>query len=225
MSTKNKKAAPTGVRYSDAQKNEIVNFVAQYNSTNGRGGQAAAAKKFKVTPLTISGWLKGAGVKGAGKKAKAAKPAKTAKAAKPAKAAPAAKPAKAAKSSKASANSKKGRRYSTEEKRDVIDFVNSWNASKGRGGQSQAAKKFNLSVLTVSSWLKGAGVAKPSKVAAKPVAAKASAPAKAAAATTGLSAKVTALLQLGDQIRRVESELQQLRGRYDSLSASIRSSI
>jgi transposase-like protein len=207
MSTKNKKAAPTGVRYSDAQKKEIVNFVAQYNSAKGRGGQAAASKKFKVTPLTISAWLKGAGAKVAGKKgapAVAAKPAKQAKSAKPA---------------KQSANSKKGRRYSAEEKQEVVDFVNSWNSAKGRGGQSQAAKKFKLSVLTVSSWLKGAGVAK-TKVAAKAVA-----PAKAAVVPAGLASKVSSLLQIGDQIRKAESELQQLRAKYDALSVSIRSSI
>lgn len=204
MSTKNKKSAPTGVRYSDAQKKEIVNFVAQYNSTKGRGGQAAASKKFKVTPLTISAWLKGAGVKAVGKKTSPASGVKAVKAAKPA---------------KQSANSKKGKRYSAEEKQQVVDFVNSWNSAKGRGGQSQAAKKFNLSVLTVSSWLKRAGVAKP-KAAAKAVA-----PVKAVAVPAGLASKVSSLLQIGDQIRRAESELQQLRSKYDALSASIRSSI
>ena len=201
MSTKNKKAAATGVRYSDAQKKEIVDFVAQYNSTNGRGGQAAAAKKFKVTPLTISGWLKGAG-------AKVAKPSKAAKATKAGKSAKPAAAAKPVKASKKAANSKKGRRYSAEEKQQVIDFVNSWNVSKGRGGQSQAAKKYDLSVLTVSSWLKGAGVGKPSKAKA---AAKAPAPAKAAVVPAGLAAKVSSLLQVGDQIRKAESDLAQLR--------------
>lgn len=64
MSTKNKKAAATGIRYSDAQKKEVVDFVAQYNSSNGRGGQSAAAKKFKVTPLTVATWINKFGTQG-----------------------------------------------------------------------------------------------------------------------------------------------------------------
>jgi transposase-like protein len=173
MSTKNKKASPTGIRYTDAQKKEVVAFVAQYNSANGRGGQSAAAAKFKVTPLTISAWIKALG-------APAAKGAKVVKAAK------VAKPAKAVKAGK----TKKGVRYSAEQKQEVVDFVSSYNAANGRGGQSQAAKKFNLSVLTVSAWLKAAGTKKAPKAAkaAKPAkAAKAAKPAKAAKASKGMS--------------------------------------
>lgn len=178
MSTKKKKAPATGIRYSDAQKKEIVDFVSQYNTENGRGGQSAAANKYKVTPLTISGWLKAAGAKAPGKKKiiKAAKVAK--KAAK-----------KVAKKAPKGKKVKKGIRYSPEMKKEVVDFVTSHNAVHGRGGQNQAAKKFKLSVLTVAAWLKAAGAKKPSrkkitakvnkvkkaaKKAAKKVAAKAS---------------------------------------------------
>ena len=166
MSTK-KKAISTGVRYTDAQKKEVVDFVAQYNSANGRGGQSAAAAKFKVTPLTISAWIKALGAP-AGKAKKAAKVAK---------------PAKAVKAPKAG-KSKKGVRYTTEQKQEVVDFVSSYNEANGRGGQSQAAKKYSLSVLTVSAWLKALGGKKKAAKAAKPVAVKA---VKAAKAGKGLS--------------------------------------
>ncbi len=150
MSTKKKtarKKASTGVRYSDDLKKQVVEFVETYNSKNGRGGQSAAAKKFKVTPLTIATWLKAAGAKKPGRKTvkKAAKKA-------------------AAKTKKAAGRAtKKGVRYSDEFKKQVVDFVNSYNESKGRGGQNQAAKKFKVSVLTVSSWLKSAGVKGPGR--------------------------------------------------------------
>jgi transposase-like protein len=170
MSTKNKKAAPTGIRYTDAQKKEVVAFVAQYNSANGRGGQSAAAAKFKVTPLTISAWIKALG-------APAAKVKKAVKAAK------VVKPAKAVKAGK----TKKGVRYSAEQKQEVVDFVSSYNAANGRGGQSQAAKKFNLSVLTVSAWLKAAGTKKAPKAAKAVKPAKAAKPVKAAKAAKGMS--------------------------------------
>ena len=166
MSTK-KKAISTGVRYTDAQKKEVVDFVAQYNSANGRGGQSAAAARFKVTPLTISAWIKALGAP-AGKAKKAAKVAK---------------PAKAVKAPKAG-KSKKGVRYTTEQKQEVVDFVSSYNEANGRGGQSQAAKKYSLSVLTVSAWLKALGGKKKAAKAAKPVAVKA---VKAAKAGKGLS--------------------------------------
>ena len=50
---------------------------------------------------------------------------------------------------------RKGKRYSPEEKREVVDFVNRHNAEKGRGGASEASRKFGVSQLTVAGWLKG----------------------------------------------------------------------
>ena len=164
MSTKKKKAPATGIRYSDAQKKEIVNFVSQYNSENGRGGQSAAANKYKVTPLTIAGWLKAAGAKAPGKK-------KVQKAAK-----------KVTKKAAKAGKGKKGIRYSPELKQQVVDFVTSHNAVHGRGGQNQAAKKFKLSVLTVAAWLKASGAKKPSR---KKITAKANQPNKAAKQVAG----------------------------------------
>ncbi len=48
----------TGIRYSTAQRAEVVAFVHEFNRNHGRGGQAAAAAKFAITPLTISAWLR-----------------------------------------------------------------------------------------------------------------------------------------------------------------------
>lgn len=49
-----KKAKKTGVRYTAEQKAEILNFIEQ----QGRGGATQAAKKFKVSPLTLTSWKK-----------------------------------------------------------------------------------------------------------------------------------------------------------------------
>jgi len=157
------------VRYTDAQKSEVVNFVVQYNLANQRGGQSQAVKKFKINPLTVAAWIKAAG--------KTATPAKAGKAA-PAKAAKV-KKAAPAKAKKSSGKSKMGVRYTPEKKQEVVDFVTTYNAANGRGGQNQAAKKFSLSVLTVSAWLKASGK-KGAKVTAKAVVKKAAkAPKKA----------------------------------------------
>ena len=46
-------------RYTDAKKAEILNFI----DSKGRGGQAAALKKFKVSAATINSWRKKSGRK------------------------------------------------------------------------------------------------------------------------------------------------------------------
>lgn len=65
MATKKAKGKGKGTRYSAEEKAEILDFAANY----GRGGQTAAAKKFNVSPLTISNWKKSpaAGGKSKGK--------------------------------------------------------------------------------------------------------------------------------------------------------------
>lgn len=54
----------------------------------------------------------------------------------------------------AAKKSSKGRRYSLDEKRSVIDFVNQYNGENGRGGITAASNKFGVSTLTISAWLR-----------------------------------------------------------------------
>jgi transposase-like protein len=212
MSSKSKKGKSAGVRYTPEQKKEIVDFVQQYNEANGRGGQSAAVSKFKVTPISIGAWLKAAGVS-----KKKGKPAKAAKAAKPAKAKK--KAAKKAKGGAKKGSKGAGKRYSAAEKQEVVDFVNSYNASNGRGGQSEAARKFNISILTVSAWLKKSGnkVAKGGKALA--------AEKSSAKVSSALTAKVASLIQMSDRIQKAELELAKLRAGYESLKSSIKAVI
>ncbi len=60
-----KKRGGKGKRYSDSLKKKVIAFVGQVNSEKGRGGVAAAAKKFGASPLSISNWLKRGGTGGA----------------------------------------------------------------------------------------------------------------------------------------------------------------
>lgn len=57
MSTK-PKTKSKGKRYTDAEKAKVLAHVEQVNKTRGRGGIASASKKFGVTALTISNWLR-----------------------------------------------------------------------------------------------------------------------------------------------------------------------
>lgn len=210
MSTTTKKTSTKGVRYTDEQKKEVIDFAVNYNAANGRGGQSKAAEKFNVSQLTVATWLKAAGT--------------------PSKAAKAPKAAKASKETKAKAPNaaKNGRgkksRYTDEQKKEVTDFVVAYNAANGRGGASTASKKFGISPLTVVAWLGSAGVS--SKGAGKKIApAKASkaakAPKAAASVSGGLNAKLTSLLALSNQIDKAEAELAQLKSKFASLKAAL----
>ena len=106
---------------------------------------------------------------------------------------------------------KRGARYTTAQKQQVVNFVHDYNAKHGRGGQSQAAKKFELSVLTVASWLRSP------KLSVSPKAG------KAGAMPAGISPKVAALIEVSDQLRKAESEVTRLRAKYDELRSSIQS--
>ena len=61
-------------------------------------------------------------------------------------------------------NSSKARRYTVKEKEDILRYVESVNAKQGRGGQTAAVKKYGISALTISTWMRnpvnGAVVAK-----------------------------------------------------------------
>ncbi len=223
MSTTTKKTSMKGVRYTDAQKQEVVDFATSYNATNGRGGQSKASEKFNISQLTVATWLKAAG-------APALKSIKAPKAAKAPKAPKAAKEPKAPEAAKAASKVKPGTRYTPEQKKAVTDFVVAYNVENGRGGSSTAVKKFGVSPLTVIAWLKAAGVKgssnKAKKIVKAPKEPKAPKVAKAdknvgGVTSGGSSAKLSSMLSLSGQIDKVEAELATLKAKFSSLKASL----
>ena len=58
---KSRKKGNTGKRYTDAQKREILDFVA----AAGRGGITAAGKKYGVSYIALRRWMNGTGATGA----------------------------------------------------------------------------------------------------------------------------------------------------------------
>ena len=62
MAKNTQKTAGRGKRYTRAERVKILTYVDKYNATNGRGGAAAASRKFIVSQLTIGNWLKLAGL-------------------------------------------------------------------------------------------------------------------------------------------------------------------
>ncbi len=200
MSTTAKKGE-RGVRYTDAKKKEIVDFVVEYNATNGRGGQSTAAEKFLISPLTVAAWLKAAGVrKGKGKGKGKAK-------------------SQAPKTAPKLGKNKPGTRYTAEQKQEVVDFATSYNAAnKGRGGQTKAAAHFQISPLTVVAWMKAAGVRPGSK---KDGGRKIVTRLGKATISGDFDSKMSALMALRKQIGRAESDLAQLLSKFEALKTSL----
>lgn len=100
----------------------------------------------------------------------------------------------------------RGKRYTAEEKSKIIAFVESHNAANGRGGQSAAAKKFGVSQLTVSGWLKGTG---------------GSAKSGAKAGKGSMQNKLATLLTLGQDIDKLDKELTAKRSKFEAIKASL----
>lgn len=129
-----------------------------------------------------------------------AKPTAKAKAAPKAKAKPKAKTAP-------KATAAKGKRYSNEEKAEILQFVEEFNAKNGRGGQTAAASKYGISQLTIMAWRKvGGGGGRKSVVKAS---------------GSSLAAKLASLSKLHGEIASAEKELQSLKAKFAAVRASL----
>ncbi len=109
--------------------------------------------------------------------------------------------------------STKGKRYSTEEKQEIVEFVNQHNAANGRGGATAASKKFGASQLSIGAWVKSSDIN---------VVSKARKSGKGAAAVTGNRSGVLAeLSKLDGVIAAKRKELDALEVRFQQLKASL----
>lgn len=107
-------------------------------------------------------------------------------------------------------NSAKGRRYSSKEKAEIIAFVDKVNADRGRGGQSAASKKFKISPLTISSWIRSGVTSGGSAVVAT-----------GGAVAGPIGKKLSKLQALHDQIARTERELSKMKAQFNALKAAL----
>lgn len=137
--------------------------------------------------------------------------------------------------------SNKGKRYTDAEKKEILDHVAQVNAEKGRGGQSAASKKYGISQLTISGWLKAGGVSapksgkKPGRKPGRKAKAESSAPAAATAApakapkasstksvvNSDINTKLSEMLSIGTQIEKYEKELSSLREKFNAIKSSL----
>ena len=97
----------------------------------------------------------------------------------------------------------RGKRYTSDEKNEVVTFVTDYNATNGRGGQSSAAVKFGISQLTIASWLKNAGMSGGS------------------GAKGSIQNKLSTMLGLGQEIEKLERDLNAKRAKFEALKVSL----
>ena len=50
------------------------------------------------------------------------------------------------------------KRYTSDERQEILDFVQSVNATKGYGGASAAVKKFGVTHKSIAYWLRKRGI-------------------------------------------------------------------
>ena len=100
----------------------------------------------------------------------------------------------------------KGKRYSEKERAQVLAFVDKTNAVKGRGGITAAAKKFGVTPLTISSWMKKVGQSSSSSRRRQ---------------NGDFSGSLRRLAELHEAIAVKETELTQLRREYSGLKKKL----
>jgi transposase-like protein len=106
----------------------------------------------------------------------------------------------------ASLSAAKGRRYSAEDRREVLAFVYEVDAARGRGGITAAAQKFGITSLTISSWKTKDGVLPPATLGSED--------------TVNQIETLKRMLQLAEEIGQLEKRISALRENFKRLRRS-----
>ncbi len=121
---------------SQVSQEEVLLFVKQYNIRKKRGGIKAAEKKFGIPATTISKWLKKEEQNMADQEVKNETTQEEAAAV---------------------ASAGKGKRYTDDEKKAILKFIDDYNKKHKRGGLKAATIKFGATAVTISQWRKKFG--------------------------------------------------------------------
>lgn len=116
------------------------------------------------------------------------------------------------------------KRYTAEEKTEIIAFVEKHDAENGRGGKTAAVTKYGISPISLSAWIKSAGgpVSTGKTRGRKPGSKNVSKKVKAATPKGGsFTSKLKELTALASQIDKAESDLGKMRAKFDSLKAAL----
>ncbi|MES2920659.1 MAG: hypothetical protein V4819_03895 [Verrucomicrobiota bacterium] len=111
------------------------------------------------------------------------------------------------------------KRYTSDEKRQIIEFVRKHDQEKGRGGKSAAVKHYGISPISLSSWIKGLGETIVDHLPGSEAVSKAVK--RATGQTSSFSAKIKELTAVANQIEKLEGELAKAREKFKALKAGL----
>ena len=100
---------------------------------------------------------------------------------------------------------KSGKRYTDEEKAEVVKFVKGYDNKNGRGGKSAAVKKFGISALTVAKWVGGKTKKSRKKPTPQPKQRKSS------TQPANTAAKLQRMLEIQNQLDALRTEFDELK--------------
>jgi len=103
----------------------------------------------------------------------------------------------------------RGKRYTLQEKAEVLDFVDRYNEEHGRGGQTAATKKYQLSPLSISSWRKQA--LRNGSISNH----------RAGSSSLPIGRALAQMQELHERIIEQEKAVQRLRAKFDALKAGL----
>ena len=107
---------------------------------------------------------------------------------------------------------KTAKRYTEEQKTEILAFIEKFNAENGRGGQTAAVKKYGVTPLTLSAWSKKSGK-KPKKAG------------KTAKKFRNPAKLIDRLKVVSSEIAKAEKSLAKLQAEAKDLRKEIRSAI
>ncbi len=105
------------------------------------------------------------------------------------------------------------KRYTEEEKQEIVDFINDYNKTNKRGGQAKAVAKFGVSPITLKKWVEGGGKKKRKTGGrkAKKVSTPAAPAAPKAAVPNGPAKKLERMLAISKEIEALQSEYESIK--------------
>ncbi|MBT4993780.1 MAG: hypothetical protein HOG76_11255 [Candidatus Marinimicrobia bacterium] len=112
---------------------------------------------------------------------------------------------------------KQGKRYSAEEKAEIVAFIVAFDAENKRGGMKAASDKFGVSVVTLSNWKKKDKGPKKRKAKAKKVAAKKAVKTTATPVKAGGESPEAILSRL----QAIRAEIHKLEKEYNGLKKKL----
>lgn len=105
-----------------------------------------------------------------------------------------------------------GKRYSAEEKAEIVAYIAAYDAENKRGGMKAASDKFGVSVVTLSNWKRKKKGPKKRKAKGKKVTAKKVVKTTAAKVATDSPEAILSRLQaIRSEVHKLEKEYDQLK--------------